>query len=67
MLYIEALDFVLHFINLRFNQPNFEAYEQLELLLFEALAALTALTSNDFADEIEYLNPYFILLKLNSL
>ena len=42
----------MHFIDLRFNQPNFKAYEQLELLLLEALAALAY---NDFADEIEYL------------
>ena len=37
---------------LRFNQPNFKAYEQIELLLLEALAVLA---SNDFADKIEYL------------
>ena len=48
MIYIEALDFVVHFIDLRFNLPNFKAFEQLELLLLEALA------SNDFVDEIEY-------------
>ena len=52
MMYIEALDFVVHFIDLRFNQSNFKACKQLELLLFEALAVLA---SNDFAVEIEYL------------
>ena len=36
-------------MDLRFNQPNFKAYEQLELLILEAFAA------NDFADKIEYL------------
>ena len=51
-MHIEALDFVVHFIDLRFNQPNFQAYKQLKSLLLEALAALA---SNDFADEIEYL------------
>ena len=51
-MYIEALDFVVHFIHLGFNQPDFKAYEQLELLLLEALAALA---SNDFADEIEHM------------
>ena len=50
--YIEALDFVVHFIALRFNWSNFKAYEQLKLLLLKTLAALA---SNDFADEIEYL------------
>ena len=47
-IYIESLDFVVHFIDLRFNQPKFKAYEQLELLLLEALVALA---SNDFAHE----------------
>ena len=62
---IEVLDFVVHFIDLRFNQQNFKAYEQLELLLLKALA----LASNDFADEIEYLetayyddDSFFVLL-----
>ena len=52
-IYIEALDFVVQFRDLRFNQPNCKACEQLELLLLEALAASA---SNDFADEIEYVN-----------
>ena len=50
-MYIEALDFEEHFIDLTFNQPNFKEYEQLDLLPLEALAALA---SNDLADEIEY-------------
>ena len=37
-------------IDVLFNQSNFKAYEQLELLLLEALAALA---TNDFADEIK--------------
>ena len=49
---IEALDLVVYFVDLRFNQPNFNAYKQLELLLLHALAVLA---SNDFADKIEYL------------
>ena len=50
---IKALDFVVHYIDLRFNQPNFKACEQLELL--NSSRHLAALASNDFADEIEYL------------
>ena len=46
-----ALNCAVNSIALRFNQPNFKAYKQLELLLFEALAALA---SNDFAVEIDY-------------
>ena len=53
MLYIEAL---------RFNQPNFKAHEQLELLLLEALA----LASNDFADEIEYLKLIIMMVIVSS-
>ena len=52
MIYIEALDFLVHFMDLQYNLPNFKAYEQLKLLL---LKALVALASNDFAEEIEYL------------
>ena len=60
MLYIEALDFVVHCIDLRFNQPNFKAYEQLELLLLEALS------SNDFADEIKYLKLLTMMVIVSS-
>ena len=59
MIYIEALDFVVHFIDLRFNQPNIKACEQLELLLLEVLAALA---SNDFANEIEYLKLIMVIV-----
>ena len=62
MIYIEALDFVVHF-DLRFNQPNFEACEQLKLLLLQALAALA---SNDFADKIEYLKLLTMMVIVSS-
>ena len=62
-MHIEALDFEAHFIDLRFNQPNFKAYEQLELLLLETLAALA---SNNFADEIEYLKLLTMMVMVSS-
>ena len=62
-IHIEALDFVVHFIDLPFNQPNFKAYEELELLLLKALAALA---SNDFADEIQCVKLLTMLLKVSS-
>ena len=58
-IYIKAIDSVVDSIDLRFNQPNFKAYEQLELLLLEALAELE---SNDFADETEYLKPLTMMV-----
>ena len=60
MIYIEALDVAVHFIDLRFNLPNFKAYEQLELLFLEALA------SNDFVDEIEYLKLFHMMMEVSS-
>ena len=60
MIYIEALDFVVHFVDLPLNNPNLKACEQLELLLLEALAALV---SNDVADEIEYLKLLTMMMK----
>ena len=53
----------VHFIDLRFNQPNFEACEQLELLLLDAMAALA---SEDFADEIEYLKLLTMMVIVSS-
>ena len=50
---------MVHFIDLRFNQPNFKAYEEFELLLLEALVALA---SHDLADETEYLKFVTILV-----
>ena len=50
-------------MSMRFNKPNSKAYEQLELLLLEALAALA---SNDFADEIEYLKLLTMLVIASS-
>ena len=58
-----SLDFAVHFIDLRFNQPNFKAYELLELLLLEALAALAF---NDLADEIEYLKLLTMMVIVSS-
>ena len=63
MIHIEVLDFVVHFIDVRFNQPNFKAYEQLESLLLEALMALE---SSDFADEIEYLKLLTMMVIVSS-
>ena len=62
MIYVEALDFVVHLMDLRFNQPSFKAYE-LELLLLKSLAALA---SNDFADEIEYLKLLTMMVIVSS-
>ena len=45
------------------QSANFKAYEQLELLLLEALAVLT---SNDFADEIEYLKLLTMMVIVSS-
>ena len=47
-------------MDLRFNQPNFKAYEQLELLILEALAA------NDFADEIGYFKLFTTMVIFSS-
>ena len=63
MIYVEALDFAVHFIDLRFSQPNFKAYELLELLLLPALAALA---SNDFANEIGYLKLLTMMMIVSS-
>ena len=57
------IDFVVHFIDLPFCQPNFKSIEQLELLLLETSAALV---SNDFADEIEYLKLYTMIMIVSS-
>ena len=44
---------MIHSIDLRFRQPSFKAYKQLESLLLKALEA------NDFADELEYLKLHY--------
>ena len=61
--YSEVLRFLVDFMDLRFNQPNFKACEQLELLLLEAFQALA---SNDSADEIEYLKLLTIMVIVSS-
>ena len=62
-IYMEVLDFVVHCIDLRFNQQNFKAYKQLDLLF---LKTLVALASNDFADEIEYLKLLTMMVIVSS-
>ena len=54
---------VVDFIDLRLSQPNFKAYEQLELLLLEALAVLA---SNEFADEFRYLKQPSMMVIVSS-
>ena len=52
-IYFEALDLIVHSIDLRFSQPSFKAYEKLESLL------LKALVSSDFEDEFNYLKQHY--------
>ena len=53
MIDTEPPESVVHFIDLRLNQPNFRAYSTNSSNCF--LEALAVLASNDFVDEIELL------------
>ena len=59
---LKLLIFVVH-LDLQFSQPNFKAYKQLQLLL---LGVLTALASDDFADEIEFLKLLAMMVIVSS-
>jgi len=47
--YFEAIDLIVESINLRFTQPSFKAYEELECLI------LNALQSKDLEDGLQFL------------